>query len=332
MMFWILNNKVSQNYDGYGTFVILKLNLLRAFSGFVSCLHYQKNTAMKTKTLFILAFSLSAACGVSAQLDTIFSRSGPIPCHITEVGVRTVSFTHPEEEVLNGIYRSQIQKIVFRTGRVQEFPEFRQYRQVRYIDEAENVTIVTDASEVESLHRLDFVATQFHTLGHNMPRQQETIFRSLRQQAAMLGGNVLLLVAPGASPGASGMEAVAVTTGQGFQNGVVYTTEKLDLGDFETRISQKQTYRIDTLYRVTPVNSNLSKIKVIGTFHLYGIERSEDHTVLKGGLKPVVRQGGGGELNLSKFSHFRVVQVYPTHFTLYFRDDNTVYNMIVRFE
>lgn len=287
---------------------------------------------MKTKTLLILTLSLSAACGVSAQLDTIFSRSGPIPCHITEVGVRTVSFTHPGEAVLNGIYRSQIQKIVFRNGRVQEFPEFRLYRQVRYVDEAEQVTVVTDASEVESLTRLDFVSTQFHTLGSNIPRQQETIFRSLRQQAAMLGGNVLLLIVPGASPVAPGMEAAAVTTAQGFQNGVVYTTEKPDFGDLETRLSRKQTYKIDTLYRVTPVNSTLNKIKVLGTFHLHGIERSEGHTVLKGRLKPVVRQGGGGEVNLSKFTHFRVVQVHETHFTSYFRDENTVYNMVVKFE
>lgn len=287
---------------------------------------------MKTKTFLILVFSLQTVGGVSAQLDTIFSRSGPIPCHITEIGVRTVSFTYSGEEVLNGIYRSQIQKIVFRNGRVQEFPEFRQYRQIRYVDEAEHVTIVTDASEVESFTRLDFVTAQFLTLGQNIPRQQETIFRSLRQQTAMLGGNVLLLIVPGASSGPPGREAAAVTTGQGFQNGVVYTTEKPDFGDLETRLSPKKTYKIDTLYRVTPVNSNLSKIKVIGTFYLNEVERSDGHTVLKGSLKPVVRQGGGGELNLSKFSHFRVVQVYESHFTLYFRDDNTVYNMIVRFE
>lgn len=68
-----------------------------------------------------------------------------------------MKFTYPGEEIQNSLNLSSVSKIVFRSGRVQNFSESRSYRQVKNGLDWEYVTVIQTENDVKGLHQLDQV-------------------------------------------------------------------------------------------------------------------------------------------------------------------------------
>src|SRR5678815_2087658 len=92
--------------------------------------------AMKTLT-FILLYSAACVFNCIAQSDTIYTNTEKIPCTVKEVTADAVKFIYPNEEIINTVYKNTIQKIVFKSGRVQTFAEATNYKTVNGATEYE---------------------------------------------------------------------------------------------------------------------------------------------------------------------------------------------------
>src|SRR5690349_23148616 len=102
---------------------------------------------MKTLTFILLYFAACIFNGM-AQSDTIYTNTEKIACSVKEVTQDAVKFVYPNEEIINTVYKNTIQKIVFKSGRVQTFAEATSYKTVRGAEEYENVTFTYVQSEV----------------------------------------------------------------------------------------------------------------------------------------------------------------------------------------
>lgn len=74
------------------------------------------------KILLIIVISL-VSNKVFNQVDTIFSNNQKIPCNVKEITPDAVKFSYLGEDLINTIYKNSIQKIAFKSGRIQEFTE-----------------------------------------------------------------------------------------------------------------------------------------------------------------------------------------------------------------
>ena len=89
---------------------------------------------MKIRFTILLSFITSVCL---AQLDTIYLANEKLAVEIKEVGVDAVKFTYPKEDIANSIFKNSIQKIVFKSGRVQVFSETTNFKKVNSIKDWE---------------------------------------------------------------------------------------------------------------------------------------------------------------------------------------------------
>jgi len=99
---------------------------------------------MKRQVLTAIVALISGS--LAAQTDTIFSNNEKIACTVKEITPDAVKFIYPDEELINTVYKNTIQKIVFKSGRVQVFAEATSYKTVSSVEDFENVTITEDES------------------------------------------------------------------------------------------------------------------------------------------------------------------------------------------
>lgn len=75
------------------------------------------------------------------RVDTIYTHEGVIPCEITEITETAAKFQYPGEAHNNSLSLNAIRKIVYRSGRVQEFAARTSFRRLSSPMEWEQVSI-----------------------------------------------------------------------------------------------------------------------------------------------------------------------------------------------
>jgi len=75
---------------------------------------------MKTLMVFLFTFIY---LHLFAQMDTVFSNGKKIPCTVKEITPDAIKYSYSGEELVNSIYKSTVQKIIFKSGRIQTFSE-----------------------------------------------------------------------------------------------------------------------------------------------------------------------------------------------------------------
>lgn len=96
----------------------------------------------------------------SAQVDTIYTHEGVIPCNITEITETAAKYQYPGESHSNSLSLNAVSKIVFRSGRVQEFAARTSFRRLSSPMEWEQVSIASVESEVQGLYKIDDVSSK----------------------------------------------------------------------------------------------------------------------------------------------------------------------------
>lgn len=130
-----------------------------------------------------------------AQTDTIYTNNQKISCTVKQVTPEAVVFVYPNEDVENSVYINTIQKIAFRSGRIQYFSQSSNFKPVRYGVDWQNVTISQVESEVNGLFKLGDVGSHksgFTTLSSSETVKEKALIR-MKMQAALMGGNIVYL-------------------------------------------------------------------------------------------------------------------------------------------
>lgn len=144
--------------------------------------------------LLILAFLL-LALNAFCQSDTIFLRDKVVVCEIKEVGTEDVSFVYVGETLINKIYKSSIQKIIFKSGREERFMQDLNINTINKVEDYDKVTIATSEKEIAGLYKIGDVSAKARgvTEFSNQDRVKNRAYAKLKMMAAMMGANIIYI-------------------------------------------------------------------------------------------------------------------------------------------
>lgn len=281
---------------------------------------------MKKPLLMLLA----ALCGfvAKAQMDTIYSNNEIIPCSVKEIAQDAVKFTYPGEEVINTVYKNSVQKIIFKSGRVQQFSESTALKKVAHVRDFDNVTITQVEGETKGLFKMGDVSSKAKgtTTLSNQERVKERAYKKLKIQAAIMGANVVYLTnqrsegnkAGGNFYGAAGYGHSGGTSAETSLSGVAYSSNIPNFKAFETLIGSKRVFMTNEQNSLWSSGSDLETVATQKSFTIINIINENGLIVLDARID-----------GKDKYTKFRVVSFDDSAFYVFFEDKSTVYNLRV---
>lgn len=242
---------------------------------------------MKTILTFFAFFA--GIFVASAQVDTIYTHEGAIPCNITEITETAAKYQYPGESHSNSLSLNAVSKIVYRSGRVQEFAARTSFRRLASPMEWEQVSIASVESEVQGLYKIDDVSSKAKgtTEFSNQERVKRRAVDKMKMQAAILGGNVVYMVQMRSDGTKYNWLTGAGSTAETSLFGVAYSSQMPRLADVE-RLVGKGT-RFDVVEEVTMVNTD-SRYSMNKTAETLAVDRVYDDSgivMIEGSIKGV---------------------------------------------
>ena len=269
------------------------------------------------KKLFLLPVMFLIALTTFSQSDTIFTNNEKILCTVKEITPEAVKFTYPNEDLVNSMFKNTIQKIVFKSGRVQLFAENTSYKTVSGPKDFENVTITKVESEVHGLFKLGDVGAKAKgtTEFSNQERVKQRAYRKIKLQASMMHANIIFLTDARTQGNKWGSQWESSQSSEASFTGVAYTNVIPNFNDFVKTLGNKT--RLQGI-EVVELNSGGSDIDL-----------SEFHKFLN--VTRVYNENGlimmdGSIEGVKKYNTFRVSGFTNDSFTIIFHDKDSMYS------
>jgi len=266
----------------------------------------------------VLAFSLNSF----AQTDTLYSNNKKIPCVVKEITEDAVKYSYPNEDLINSVYKNSLQKIVFKSGRVQLFTESSSLKQVNGVRDYENVTVTAIENEIKGLYKIGDVSSKAvgTTALANQERVKNRAYRKLKIQAAMMGGNIVYLTNQRTEGNKAGGYFTASSAAETNLTGVSYNNVVPNLEEFKKLKGEHTNFSSFEEYKLGGSDSDFGYKQSTRTFLVSNVRDDNGIVTLEGELE--------GE---SKVSQFRLVGLTNEYFSIFYRDKSTVYNISVKF-
>jgi hypothetical protein len=270
----------------------------------------------------IALFLIMASISVNAfgQVDTIYTNNEKIPCTIREVMPDAVKFSYVGEDLINSIYKNAIQKIVFKSGRVQTFAEATSYKNVRNGNDYLNVSFTFVEREVQGLFKLGDVSSKAKgtTVYSSMTRVKERAERKLKIEAAMMGANIVYVAQNNTSGNQVGSYFQAGKTTETNLNGVAYSNEIPLFDDFVKLIGDRRTFKTNERYELGGSSFDLDSADFSKSVDIIKIYNENGLIMVDAKIKSVDN------------TSFRVINFDPTGFILVWKDRSTMYNFLIK--
>jgi hypothetical protein len=195
------------------------------------------------KTLMVLMILLNVAwISAQVQYDSIYTTNeGIIAVTIKEVASDAVKFLYPNEDILNSMVKSRIQKIVFKSGRVQVFSESTSYKKVTCVEDWENVSISRLESEIQGLYKIGDISVKAKAFIESSSKVNERAIMKLKMEAALQGANVVYIVTETSVGNKMGTQYQAGQAAETQISGITYSNSLPKYSDFAKILKDKNT-------------------------------------------------------------------------------------------
>ena len=272
---------------------------------------------MKTTILFaILALGFLS---VKAQTDTIYTNQEKIVGTIKEVGSDEVKFTYQNEDMVNTIYKNTIQKIVYKSGRVQTFAQTTSLKTVKSADDWENVSLTQLESETKGLFKLGDVSSKAKgtTELANQERVKQRAMRKLKIETAMLGGNLVYTTNQRSQGNILGSNYTSGQSAETSLTGIAYCNILPDYKKFSQLIGNRKDFVVWSVTKLWSSGSDLSVSQVEKPVTIDKVYPNGEMIMIDATTKA------------AKETTFRVSYFDDEYFTLLYRDKSTIYNLYI---
>jgi hypothetical protein len=256
-----------------------------------------------------------------AQTDTIFSNNEKTACNVKEVTQDAVKFTYPNEDLVNIVYKNTIQKIVFKSGRVQTFAESTSFKKIESSNDYENVTISQVESEIKGLYKIGDVSAKAKgtTVYSNQEKVKQRAYKKLKIEAAMMGANIVYLTAQRTEGNKYGGYYQSGSSAETNLTGIAYSNILPSYSDFEKLMLNKTIFFAILDSHLWYSGTDISQIEISKKFEINSIKNENGLIIINGVLE--------GELNCKVF---RVVSFNSESFNIFYQDKNMVYNIKIK--
>ena len=255
------------------------------------------------------------------QVDTIFSYSEKIACTVKEINPEVVIFNYQGEDIANTMYKNAIQKIVYKSGRIQTFAESTALKNVQSVDDYENVTVTQLDYEIKGLNKLGDVGSKAKgtTLISNQQSVKERAYRKIRMAAALMGANIVYVTYQRSVGNNQGCFFDSGSSSETSLTGVAYSNKSLNLEEFKNTLSNKTSFKAVEKIELCSAFCTYDKTKSHKNFTMTSISEDNGSIMIQGRLQ--------GEREIHSF---RVVSFDKSCFTLFFSNSCATYNVKIK--
>ena len=272
------------------------------------------------KTLTFIFLLLAGIFNCFAQSDTIYTNTERIACTVKEITADAVKFAYPNEELVNTIYKNTIQKIIFKSGRVQTFAEATSYKTVHGAPDHENVSFTFVQSEVNGLFKLGDVSAKAKgtTVYSSMEKVKERAYKKLKIEAAMMGANIVYIHQNITEGNQYGGQYQAGKSTETNVAGVAYSNKLPDYEGFNSLIGTRTDLQSVQTFKLSQRDADMK----------------DWNEVLPVKIMKVYNESGlimvNAKISGVKEDTFRVIYFTSEEFTLMYKDGERIYNYKVR--
>lgn len=273
------------------------------------------------KTLILTLFFVTTAVVCNAQVDTIVSNNTKIACVVKEITPDAVKYTYPNEDMLNSVYKTTVQKIIFKNGRVQTFAEATSYKAIEGVMDFDKVTITVVEGEVKGLYKLTEVSSKAKgtTVFSSQERVKDRAYRKLKIQAAMFGANIVYLTNQRTEGNKYGGYFQSGSSAETNLTGVGYSNILPDYEKFKQLVGTKTDFTAVRKYELGASDTDVSQNGIDVPFTIMNVS-------LENGIVLITAQLKGENNN----NVFQLANVSDTSFNVAYKHKGTAYNVEVQ--
>jgi hypothetical protein len=273
------------------------------------------------KIMFSASFliSLISYSRCYAQMDTVILNNQRIACSVKEITPDAIKYTFPGEDVINSVYKNTVQKIIFKSGRIQTFAEATSYKSVTGVMDFENVTITSVESEVRGLYKISDVSSKAKgtTVYSSQERVKERAYRKIKIQAAMFGANIIYLSNQRTEGNKYGYYSSSAA--ETNLTGIAYSNVLPDYEKFKKLVGSRTDFMSIKKFELGGSDSDVSQDKIDKPFRIININNENGIVLIDGALK--------GENNVSSF---QLVNFDEDSFSIAYKYKGTAYNFVIK--
>jgi hypothetical protein len=201
---------------------------------------------MKKALIILMVLFNFAYLAAQAQYDSIYtSNEGVIAASIKEITTDAVKFSYPNEDLVNSMIKNKIQKIVFKSGRVQVFSEATSYKKVTCVEDWENVSLSRLESELQGLYKIGDISVKAKGSGlESSSKVNDRAYRKLKMEAALQGANIVYVASETSVGNKMGTAYQAGQAAETQLSGITYTSTLPKYSDFVKATQGKNTFLI----------------------------------------------------------------------------------------
>ncbi len=272
------------------------------------------------KIILLIAAIPSFVLNCIAQTDTVYTNTDKISCTVKEVTPDAVKFIYPGEEIINTVYKNTVQKIIFKSGRVQSFAEATSYKTVTGANDFDNVTLTSVQSEVNGLFKLGDVSSKAKgtTVFASMEKVKERAYKKMKIVAAMMGANIIYLTQNTTIGNQMGSQYQAGHQTETNLAGVAYSNKLPNYDDFNKMIGVKTQFQCVVLVGMSQRDADMDVNDCSKNVQIFKIYNESGLTMVKAKIDGV------------DFDTFRVISYTNKEFTLVYKDGERIYNYKIR--
>jgi hypothetical protein len=269
---------------------------------------------MKKMKMLIVVLVTFLSIQAFSQIDTVFTNGKKIPCNVKEITPDAIKYSYVGEDVINSIYITNVQKIIFKSGRIQIFSESKSYKDVSGADDYDKVTLTSLENDIRGLTNLGDLASkaQAGTVFTDMDKVKEKADKRIKIQAAMLGANIIYLTGSktkGFSAGTKGMSK--------SMEGIAFSDRLPNFDEFNKLVGSKSFFLANKKIKFSSDDTEFSQKDYLKSLQILKVNNEGGLIILSAILQGVDTQT------------FRVINFSNTQFTIVWRDGDTFYNFIV---
>jgi len=266
----------------------------------------------------VLLLTLTTLTYCQAQVDTIVINNQKTACSVKEVTPDAVKFTYPGEDVINTVYKNTVQKIIYKSGRIQTFAEATSYKTITNVMDYDKVTITSVESEVQGLFKLSDVSSKAKgtTVYSSQEKVKDRAFRKIKIQAAMFGANVIYLSNQRTEGNKYGY--YNSSTAETNLTGIAYSNVLPDYDGFKKLIGTKTNFNAIQKFELGGSDSDVSQDTFNKQFTITNITNENGIILIEGMLK--------GESNVTSF---QLVNFTTNSFSIAYKYKGTAYNIVI---
>ena len=255
-----------------------------------------------------------------AQTDTIMINNQKIACSVKEITPDAVKYTYPNEDLINTVYKNTVQKIIFKSGRMQTFAEATSYKTINSVSDYNSVTITSVESEVRGLFKIADVSSKAKgtTVYSNQERVKDRAYRKMKIQAAMFGANVVYLTNQRTEGNKYGSYYTSGSTAETNLTGIAYSNASPDFEQFKKLIGNRTALPAVEEFELGASDSDVSQSIIRKTFIISNILNESGIVYIEGNLE--------GEKNTIRF---QLANFNNNSFSIAYKEKGTAYNFIV---